>query len=330
MDHPQTMNALEVTALDGPEAARVTERPVPTPGPGQALIRIHAAGVNFADVMQTRGTYVGGPNPPYVPGIEAAGTVVAVGDDVTLPVGTRVIGAGSGAFAEYAAWPVAGLLPAPNSWSDGQAASFFVQWMTAHGCLRTFGRLSEGEVVLIHAAAGGVGTAATRLAKHYGATVVAAASSDAKLDVARKNGADVLVNTTTTDFVTAVEELTDGQGADLVLEMVGGETFHRNRKALRPFGRMVVYGAASAEQAQVDNVSLVFQPMGLIGYHLGQLASKRPDLLMAGLGEVQPLIADGVILPDEPTVYPLADGAQAMADLESRKTTGKLVLVPES
>lgn len=328
MELPSTMQALEVTALNGPESMAITERPVPAAGPGQALIRVAAAGVNFADVMQTHGTYVGGPEPPYVPGIEAAGTVVAVGEEVSLPVGTRVIGAGSRAFAEYVSWPAAGLLPAPESWSDGQAASFFVQWMTAHGCLRTFGRLTEGEVVLVHAAAGGVGTAATRLAKHFGAVVVAAASSDAKLEVARNNGADVLVNTSTSDFVAAVQDHTHGQGADLVLEMVGGETFNRNRKALRPFGRMVVFGAASAEQAQVDNVSLVFEPMELIGYHLGQLATQRPDLLLAGLAEVQQLIADGVIQPDEPTSYPLADGARALSDLASRQTTGKLVLVP--
>jgi NADPH2:quinone reductase len=325
---PRSMRAAVVDKLEGPAAITVAEQPVPTPGPGEALIKIEAGGLNYADVAQSAGAYPGGPSAPYIAGVEGCGEVVAVGEGATVNVGDRVIGAGSGAFAEYAAWPSATLFPLPPGWSAGQGASFFVQWLTAHGCLRTIGQLKEGEWVLVHAAAGGVGQAAVRIAKHFGANVIATASTAEKLAIAEKLGADVCVNYATGDFVQACREATGGQGVDLILEMVGGDTFTKNLKAVRTFGRIVVFGAASNEQRTVDNVSLIFKPVVLAGYHLSILAAKRPDLFMAELGEVQELIATGVIAPDEPTSRPLDEVAQAMIDMQGRKTTGKVVLVP--
>jgi NADPH2:quinone reductase len=178
-----------------------------------------------------------------------------------------------------------------------------VQWLTAHGCLRTIGQLKEGETVLVHAAAGGVGQAAVRIAKHFGAKVIATASTAEKLAIAEKLGADVCVNYTSEDFVKACRDATGGQGVDLILEMVGGETFEKN-------------------------LSLIFKPVVLAGYHLSILAAKRPDLFMAELAEVQELIAKGVIAPEEPTSRPLNELAAAMIDLQARKTTGKVVLIP--
>src|SRR5262249_2057142 len=157
----------------------------------------------------TRGLYVGGPRPPYLAGLEACGEVVASGDGESnhpFPVGTHVMGFGPGAFAEYVSWPVRGLLPLPKGWTDAPGAAFPIQWLPAHGCLRICGRLKAGETVLIHAAAGGVGTAAVRLAKHFGARVFATASTDEKLQVARQHGADELINYRTDDFVTAVKQ----------------------------------------------------------------------------------------------------------------------------
>lgn len=325
---PETMRVLEIPSSGGPRVATVAERPVPRPGPGQVLLAVEAAGMNFADVMQSRGLYAGGPKPPYIAGLEACGRVVACGDGVDLPIGSRWIGAGGQAFAEYVSWPAKYLLPMPQGWSSGQGAAFFVVWLTAHGCLRTIGRLSPGESVLIHAAAGGVGTAAVRIAKEFGARVFATASSDAKLEVARQLGADVLIDYTKDDFVEVVKRETNGRGVDLILEMVGGETFTKNFSAIVPFGRIVVYGAASTKSATVRNVDLIFKPVEVLGYHVMVLMSKRPDLFAAEMEEVRSLIEGGVMVPDEPETVSLADAPRAMIELEERKTTGKIVVVP--
>ena len=236
------------------------------------------------------------------------------------------MGFGNAAFAEYVAWPVSRLLAVPEGWSFTQAGAFPVAWLTAHGCLRV-GRLSAGETVLIHAAAGGVGSAAVRLAKHLGARVFATASSPEKLEIARRHGADELIDYTKDDFAARVLQKTDGRGVDLVLEMVGGEAFRRNFDAVVPFGRIVVFGAASFEQASITNVQLMFQPVDVIGYHLVVMAQKRPDLMHHALDEVRALVEQRVIVPEEPRCYPLAEAAQALEDLGARKTTGKLVLV---
>ncbi len=328
---PQTMRVLEVSALDGPAAVRVAERPVPVPQPGHALVRVRAAGLNFADTMMTRGLYVGGPKPPFVAGLEACGEVVALGDgggSPPFPIGSRVMGYGAGAFAEYVSLPVQALMPLPAGWTDAQGAAFPIQWLTAHGCLRICGRLKAGETVLVHAAAGGVGTAAIRLAKHFGARVVATASTAEKLEIARRHGADELINYQNEDFAVAAKRLTGGRGVDLILEMVGGETFAKNLQAVVPYGRIVVFGAASAQPASVNNVQLVFNPVEVIGYHLLVMAFKRPDLFAQQMAEITDLLARGVATPEEPRTYPLADGARAFADLESRRSTGKLLLVP--
>jgi len=327
---PRTMRALEVTALEGPQAVRLRDDvPVPQPRAGEVLVRVSAAGLNFADVMQTRGTYVGGPQPPFCPGSEFAGEVLALGEGTVGPlVGTRVMGVGAGACAEYVAAPARMVGPVPDGWSDAQAAAFRVQWLTAHGCLRTVGRLAASETVLIHAVAGGVGLAALHLARHFGATVIGTASTAEKLALAEQRGLEHGINVREQDFVAEVKRLTGGRGADLVLEMVGGETFARNFEAVRPFGRIVVFGAASAEQATVSNVQMIFQPVELIGYHLLVLGRRRPDLLAQEMVEVQQLIQDGVIVPESAREWPLAEGARALAALEARETVGKQVLVP--
>ena len=325
---PTTMRALEVSSLEGPSSAKVVEKPVPKPRPGYVLVRVEAAGLNFADTMQTRGLYVGGPKAPYLAGSEGAGEIVAVGEGVSWKVGARVIGMGGRAFAEYAEWPAFFLLPLPEGWSFAQGAAFPVQWLTAHGCLRICGRLEKGESVLIHAAAGGVGVAAVTLAKHYGARIFATASTDEKLEVARSYGADELINYKTQNFAEVIRERTQGRGVDLILEMVGGETFRQNLEAVVPYGRIVVFGAASGESANINNVNLIFRPIEVIGYHLLVMAQKRPELFQQQIVEMTELIQKGVIVPAEPTTAPLSDAVSWMEAMERRETTGKIVFVP--
>jgi NADPH2:quinone reductase len=323
------MKALRIQSLDGPKAAHLVEMSMPEPRSGQVLVRVEAAGLNYSDVAQSHGEYPGGPQPPFVAGSEMAGEVVAVGDGVEdFSPGDAVMGVGSKAFAEYAVWNAAALFKRPPDWSAPQGAAFLIAWLTAHGCLRTVGRLQKDETVLIHAAAGGVGQAACRIANHFGARVIGTSTSSEKLEAIKGAGAHHAINTRDDDFVEKTLELTGGQGADLILEMVGGDVFRKNLKAQRAFGRMVVYGAASGESANVNNVHLIFKPVEVIGYHLSVLMRKRPDLFAEEMTEVMALIKAGVMKPDEPTQIPLADGAQALADMRARKTRGKVVLIP--
>lgn len=327
MSLPTSMRAAQVAALSGPEAVSLREVPVPTPGPGQVLVRVGAGGLNYGDLMQTLGQYVGGPKAPYIAGFELSGEVVAAGPGASWPLGARVMGFGSDTFAEYAICPSSFLFPVPEGWSWGQAATFPVQWLTAHGCLRTVGRLKAGETVLIHAVAGGVGLAALRLAKHFGATTIGTASTAEKLAFAKERGLDHGINYVEQDLVAEVKRLTDGRGADLVLEMVGGEMLSRTWDATRPFGRVVVFGAASGRNAPIDNVRLIFQPVEFLGYHIVQLISRRPDLFAEEMAEVGALLASGVMTPEEPTAWPAEQVREALVALGDRKTTGKQVLV---
>jgi NADPH:quinone reductase len=324
------MRALQQTSLTGPSQMRlITDAPVPAPGPGEVLIRVTAAGVNFADVMQTRGTYDGGPQAPYIAGFEAAGEIVALGHGVTgLERGAHVIGTGRGAFAESMVLPAAAVAPVPAGWADEQALGLVLNWATALAALEPMGRIAAGETVLIHAAAGGVGQAAVRMARHYGATVLATASPD-KHGAVRALGADHVIDYRHVDVAAEVLRLTDGHGADLVLESVGGDTFRASLAATRRVtGRVVVFGMAGGE-ATISNRELNFtHPIHLIGLHIGTLSQQAPRLFADLMDELAALVAAGVYPPGRPTVHDLADGPKVLAALEARATTGKLALRP--
>ncbi|GAA5110456.1 zinc-binding dehydrogenase [Pseudonocardia adelaidensis] len=322
------MRALHQTELTGPSRmCLVTDAPVPTAGPGEVLVRVTAAGVNFADVMQTRGTYAGGPRAPYVAGFEAAGEVVALGARVSgLRRGDHVIGTGYGAFAEYMVLPAAGAAPVPAGWTGEQALGLVLNWGTALAALR-IGHIAAGETVLVQAAAGGVGQAAVRLATHHGATVIGSASPD-KHDVVRALGATHALDRNA-DVGAEVLRLTANRGADLVLESAGGDAFRAALAATRRItGRMVVYGMAGGEAA-ISNRELDFtHPIHLIGLHMGTLAQEAPDLFTELMAELATLIAAGVYPPGRPTVHELADGPEVLAALEAGATVGKLALRP--
>jgi NADPH:quinone reductase len=329
---PATMRALQQRSLNGPrDLGLVTDAPVPEPGPGEVLIRVTAAGVNFVDIAQARGTFAGGPQPSYVAGIEGAGEVVAVGAGVTGPEpGTHVVGVAiaGGAFAEYLVLPAAAAVPVPVGWADEQALGLVVNWPTALAALKPLGGIAAGQTVLIHAAAGGTGQAAVTMAKHYGATVIATASPG-KHEVVRALGADHVVDSRKADLTAEVLRLTGGAGADLVLESVGGATFDASLAATkRVTGRVVVYGMAGGEAA-ITNWDLIYRhQVHVVGLNIGVLIGAAPQVFGEVMGELFGLIATGVLGPGQPTVYDLAQGPKALAELEARATVGKLALKP--
>jgi NADPH2:quinone reductase len=332
MNLPATMRALQQTSLNGPRDLRlITDAPVPVPGPDEVLIRVTAAGVNFVDISQAHGTFLGGPQPPYLAGIEAAGQIAARGGAVSgLEPGTCVIGVGigCGAFAEYTAIPAVAVLPLPAGWTAEQALGLVVNWPTALAALRPLGGVAAGQTVLIHAAAGATGQAAVKMARHYGATVIAAASPG-KHESVRALGADHVLDAQAPDLVAEVLRLTGGCGADLVLESTGGATLSVGLAAAKRItGRVVVYGLAGGEAA-ITNWDLVYRhQVHVIGLNIGVLVQAAPQLFGEVLGELFALIAAGVLTPGQPTEYELADGPKALAELENRATVGKLALLP--
>jgi NADPH2:quinone reductase len=327
---PDTMRALQQTSLKGPGDTRlITDAPVPRPGRGEVLIRVTAAGVNFADISKACGTFLDGPRPPYLAGFEAAGEVVAVGEGVPGPrPGTRVIGVGYGAFAEYMVLPAAAAMPVPAGWTAEQALGLAVNLPTALAALKTLGRLADGETVLVHAAAGATGQAAVTMAKHYGATVIATASPG-KHETVLALGADHVLDSLDGDLAAEVLRLTDGAGADLVLESAGGATFAAGLAAAkRVTGRVVVYGVAGGE-ASITNWELVYRhQVHVIGLNIGVLIQAAPRIFGELMAELSALVADGVLAPGRPTTYDLADGPKALAELAARTTVGKLALRP--
>ena len=330
MSIPATMRALQQASLNGPrDMSLITDAPVPSPGQGEVLIRVTAAGVNFADISRAHGTFLNGPRPPYVAGFEAAGEIVATGEEVTgLQLGARVIGVGDGAFAEYMVLPAAAAMPVPPGWTEQQALGLVVNWPTALAILKPLGGIAAGQTVLIHAAAGATGQAAVTIAKHYGATVIATASPG-KHKTVLALGADHVLDSRGGDIAAEVLRLTGGAGADLVLEATPGATFEASLAATkRVTGRVVVHGVASGD-ASITTWELVYKhQVHIIGFNAGALIQAAPQIFGEVMGELSTLIATGVLAPGLPTEYDLADGPKALADLETRATIGKLALLP--
>jgi len=332
MSTPATMRALRQTTLNGPQDLHlITDAPVPRPGPGEVLIRVIAAGVNFVDISQARGMFAGGPQPPYLAGIEGAGEVTALGQGVTdLQPGGHVIGVAitGGAFAEYMVLPAAAAVPVPAGWTAQQALGLVVNWPTALAALKPLGGLIAGQTVLIHAAAGGTGQAAVKMAKHYGASVIATASPG-KHEVVQALGADHVIDSRSADLAAEVLRLTGGTGADLVLESVGGATLDASLAATKQVtGRVVVYGLAGG-QAAVSNWDLVYKhQVHVVGLNIGTLIRAAPQIFGEVMGEMFRLLAAGVLGPGQPTTYELTEGPKALAELETRTTVGKLALLP--
>jgi NADPH:quinone reductase-like Zn-dependent oxidoreductase len=292
------------------------------------LIRVGAAGLNYADASQSRGLYQGGPVAPYAAGFEAAGEIVEIGSGIAhpLPKGAHVVGAGAGAFAEYMLMPASGAHPVPAGWTDAAALGLVLNWATALAALRPLGEIHEGETVLVHAGAGGVGQAAVRLARHFGARVIATASPE-KHEAVHALGASEVIDARRPDLA---EQVLHRVGrVDLVLESIARRTLRTSLTLARPFtGRVIVFGQASGP-ASVSTDDLIFTHHAQIkGLHIGALATDAPHIYRSVITEIYDLIARGVYPPGTPTVHPLADGPSVLEQLERGETIGKLALDP--
>jgi NADPH2:quinone reductase len=325
------MKAVRFHRTGGPEVLVVEDVPIPAPGFGEILIRVEAAGINYADTMRRNGDPYAEPSPPpYVPGIEVAGTVEAHGPGVEAPaVGTSVFASPEGGgYAQYVVASTARVMPLPSGLTPVQATTLVVQGLTAALVLRHAGRLAAGEKVAVEAAAGGVGSFAVQLAKLFGASqVVGLASDAAKCARARQLGADEAIDYTDPSWPHTVRRLTGGRGSDLLLEMTGGATLSRALQALAPFGRMVVYGQASRQPVHIDTQRLVVPNHSITGFFLGAYIGRR-DLIRSTLEELIGYVLDKRLEPQVGAVLPLARASEAHRLLEGRKTTGKVVLRP--
>lgn len=314
------MRAAQVKGFGGVDQLELVELPDPQLQAGQVRIRVEASGLNYADVMQREGLYPGGPKPPFIPGLEAAG-VVEEGD--SLPAGIRVMAmAGSGCHAERVCVSAAGCIPFPDSMTFVEAAAFPVQYLTAYHALTTFGRATAGETVLIHAAAGGVGTAAVQIAKLLGLHVVATASSDEKRRRVLDLGADEAFGYEEFD-----QKLTGKNAPSLILEAVGGDVFRRSLAILPSLGRLVVFGAASKEVEPIDTLKLLFRSHSVIGLHLNAIF-ERPQLLGGSLKQLLGWVEQGKLKMQVGHMLPLAQIREAHELISSRQSYGKIVLIP--
>ncbi len=317
------MKAIQITEYGGPEVLRYVDLPEPEPQAGYSTVRVSRAGVNYADTHQTENTYLTPTNLPVVPGAEVAGTT----DD-----GRRVVALlPSGGYAQVAAAPDSLTFDIPDGVDDGQAVALALQGVTAWHLLTMSSHLAKGESVVVHAAAGGVGSIAVQLAKQFGAgRVIATASSAEKRALAIELGADVAVSPDPDDLKDRLIEANGGRRVDVVLEMVGGAVFDESLRAVAPFGRLVTFGQASRQPATpVDPARLMAASRTVAAFWLGH-CFRRPELIAEPLRELFRLTADGVLRPVVGETYPLSQARAAHEAILSRRTVGKLLLDPAS
>lgn len=322
------MKAIQVKQPGGPEALDLVEIPVPQPKANEAVVKIAAVGVNFIDMYQREGRYK---LPlPFVAGQEGAGMVTAVGSEVTsVKPGDRVAWAGiQGSYAEYIAAPASRLVAIPAGVSDREAAAVMLQGMTAHYLAHSTFPLKSGDTALVHAAAGGVGLLLVQIAHDIGARVIGTVSTEEKAKLARAAGADGIILYTKDDFESETRRLTGGKGVDVVYDSVGKTTFEKSLNVLRPRGMMVLFGGSSGAVPPFDPILLSSKgSLFLTRPTLGHYTATREEL-EARASELFDMVAKKKLKLRIEHVYPLAEARQAHRDLEGRKTTGKLVLVP--
>jgi NADPH2:quinone reductase len=322
------MKAILVYEVGGPENLQLVDVPVPRPGPGQALVKLAAIGVNFIDIYFRTGLYKS--DLPVALGMEGSGIVEAVAEDVTVvSVGDRVAYAmPRGSYAEYHAVPAWQLVMLPDDLDHRAAAASMLQGMTAHYLTHATYPLKEGDVALVHAAAGGAGLMTVQMAKLRGARVIGTVGSEEKVKIAQRAGADEVINYREQDFESEVKRITGGRGVDVVYDSVGAATFLKSVNCLRPRGTMVTFGNASGPVPDIS--PLLLSQKGSIFLTRPTLAhyTLNRDELLDRAEDVLGWVDDGILKVRIEKTYPLAEAAQAHVDLASRKTSGKLLLIP--
>jgi NADPH2:quinone reductase len=324
------MRAIQMTEFGGPEVLKLVELPTPEPGPEELLIRVTRAGVNFADTHTRTNSYVRKATLPLLPGVEVAGVVArAPAGDHGPREGERVIAlTGSGGYAEYVTAPRALSFPIPDGLDDDTALAVLIQGLTAWHLYRTAGRVAEGESVVVHSAAGGVGSLAVQLGHPLGAGhVIAVASNAQKRRLALELGADVAVDSDPEGLTERLIEANGGREVDVVFDMAGGDTFERSYRALAHFGRIVVCGIASQQPNEVRTGSLLRHSRAVVGFYLFH-CEERPSMLAEALSDLFAIAARGELRALVGATYSLENAPQSHIDLGERRTTGKLLLDP--
>jgi NADPH2:quinone reductase len=322
------MRALICEAHGGPEVLKVGTLPEPKVGPGQLLIRVAAAGLNFADTLMVSGSYQEKPAFPFAPGLEVAGTIVEAGAGVTgLRKGQRVLAAvGHGGFAELAAADASGVFPLPDAMDFVTAAGFMVTYGTAHGALVWRAALKPGETLVVHGAAGGVGLAAVEVGKALGARVIATAGGADKLAVAKAHGADLLIDYKSEDLKARLKELAGPKGAEVHFDPVGGSAFDASLRAVAWEGRIVIVGFAGGGVPQIPANILLVKNASAIGFYWGSYRRQDPARLRAQFDDLFAWYAAGKLKPHVSHRLPLAAAAQGFELLRDRRATGKVVV----
>ncbi|MCG8459617.1 MAG: NADPH:quinone oxidoreductase family protein [Holophagales bacterium] len=321
------MRAVICDAYGDLDNLRLGDMEDPVPGPGEVVVDVHAAGVNFPDLLLVRGQYQARPDPPFVPGGECSGTIAAVGEGVDAGLlGREVIAMGmTGAFAEKMKVEAAAIAPVPPGLGLDQAAGVAITYGTSLYALAQRAGLEKGETLLVLGAGGGVGTAAVQIGKALGATVIAAASSPAKLDTAREAGADHLVNYSEEPLKNRVKELTAGRGADVIYDPVGGELTELAFRAIAWNGRHLVIGFAAGEIPKLPANLPLLKGASLVGVFWGSWTQRDPEGSAANFARLGRWLADGTLEP-EVTPYPVERFAEALAEIDERRVRGKIVL----
>lgn len=320
------MRALQVNELSGPDGITVVDVPEPDGGGGGVVVEVRAAGVSFPDLLQTRGLYQVRPEPPFVPGLELAGIVRSAPDGSGFAPGDRVCGMGSGVLAEVAVARPGQLFPLPPALSWAEGAALVMNYQTAVFCMLHRGRLSAGESVLVLGASGGVGTSGIQVAKAIGAgPVIGLVSTEDKGEVAAEAGADEIV-LVADGWKDRVLERTDGRGADLVYDPVGGDRFLDGIRSLARFGRMVVVGFAAGTIPEVRVNRLLLRNVSVVGAAWGEAMAYDPDLASNIHDELVPMIESGAVKPPIGALVDLEDGVEAFRLLDERRAVGKVVV----
>jgi NADPH:quinone reductase len=326
------MRAWQVHELGDPqEALKLEEVEDPEPGPGEVVVAVEAAALNFFDILLCKGEYQERPETPFTPGGEVSGTICAVGEGVDLKEGLRVIATPfpSGGYAEKVAVPAEnGVFPIPGDMPPAAAAAMHVAYQSAHFGLHRRANLKEGETVLVHAGAGGIGSAAIQLARAAGARVFSTAGGPEKVKVCGKLGAEVAVDYKEENFVDAVKEATDGRGAEVIFDPVGGEVFDLSRRCVAFEGRIVIVGFTSGSIADVPTNHLLVKNYSVVGLHWGLYNKVAPELVVETHEALVELYQNDEIDPLIFKTVPFEEVPEALRLLGSRKTYGKLVTTP--